>query len=120
MKFRFFGHPPETSKEEALRGLCKLGQSAIYKITERLKVYEKFSFSHLQKLGEIQKIKGRNPDKVHELRMRFPEGRFRIFFVIIIEEDALVLHVASKKKQKIQDDIRIAMRRAAEINTPRS
>jgi|GEM_PF-5381869 len=117
MKFRFLGCPSDLPKEDGIRKLSGLRGAAISKAAERLELYEKFTFSQLKQSGDIEKIKGDNPDKVHELRMRFPEGRFRHFFIISDGDNALILHIATKKKQKIDTDIDLAKQRAKKLRT---
>ena len=112
MKYRFLGCPAEFPRADGVKKLCRLSRDAIYKIDERLGIYEKFAFPVLQKLRVIVKIKGSNPNKLHELRIKLPEGSFRLFFIMLDNENALILHITSKKKQRIDNDIELAKKRA--------
>lgn len=66
-------------------------------IEQHLKKLKKYAYPQLTRHRIVKKLKGKNPLKIHELRMALPDKYARIFFVIQSDGIALLLHLIIKK-----------------------
>lgn len=82
-------------------------------ISKHLQKLEKYPYEQLVRHRLVKKLKGKNPLKLHELRLTLPDKYARIFFTIKPGNIALLLHLIVKKTDETPTkDIQIAEARA--------
>ena len=67
------------------------------------KVFKKFDYLQLRKTNKIDKLAGKNPQKIHEFRMNLFRKIGRILFIVVNEDEAILLHFFSKKTDAIPE-----------------
>lgn len=103
-------------RSPVLEAIHEIGQKdgrSAKSITKHLQKLQKYPYEHLTRMKLVKKLKGKNPFKLHELRLALPDKFARIFFIVCRDGRALLLHLIVKKTDDTPSkEIRTAEERA--------
>ena len=95
-------HGQSPIEDEIYEELSKDPKSLqLFEVAERL--FKKFGYLQLRKTKKIDKLAGKNPQKIHEFRMNLFRKIGRILFIVDNEDEAILLHFFSKKTDAIPE-----------------
>ena len=81
-----------------------------YALFDDLACGQKIGMPHSRPLPSIAK-------GLHELRLSYSDGIYRIFYVIRLEENIYILHISKKKTQKLSQQVKqLLLSRIKELN----
>ena len=110
MDYKLWENSPGRSPvKKELLDLAQKDMQSVKAIGKNFKRFEKLSYENLRKSKTIDKLQGKNPNKIHYYRISLPKKIARIFF-IIKGSTAVFLHLIIKKS----DDIKNKERSTAE------
>ncbi|KKU90844.1 MAG: hypothetical protein UY23_C0006G0053 [Candidatus Jorgensenbacteria bacterium GW2011_GWA1_48_11] len=95
----------EIGKDADLRG----------KVLKKLEAYKQYKFEDLKKMGLIEKIKIKNKNKLHELRLGIGKKECRFLFTYKNEKIHLVMFLIKKSNEIKIREIEVADGRAGII-----
>ncbi len=86
-------------------------------VTKHLQKLQKYPYEQLTRHKLVKKLKGKNPFKIHELRLTLPNKFARIFFIVARDTKAWLLHLIVKKSDSTPPkDIQVAEDRAGDLD----
>lgn len=85
------------------------------KLEKALKRFEKYPYKDLSRSGQIEKLKGNNPHKLHEYRVSLDRKIGRFLFVVGVSEIVCILRFFIKKDHRISETDRTIASKRAEL-----
>ena len=83
MDYKLWENSPGRSPvKKELLDLAQKDMQSVKAIGKNFKRFEKLSYENLRKSKTIDKLQGKNPNKIHYYRISLPKKIARIFFII--------------------------------------
>lgn len=115
MELEYWEDEPSSSPiEEELYDELKHDPKSLKRYESAEEIFKKFGYQSLRKNKKIDKLKGKNPYKIHEFRFSLENKIGRILFLVGNTGKAVLLHFFAKKQNKIPERNRLIAEKRAQ------